>query len=498
MKKIAIFLSFVLAIVGGTNFYFGIFAEKEYKKIVENLKTNGIEISNFNYEKSFFESKASFDGRYILKENNINFSVKSDILHNFFKIHSTSYINNVNYARIFKQPNFAKIIFDKTLFSKENFKFYLTDIKNDDFKLQDAKIDFDANDLNIKNLTLNIKNFSFKSDDSDISLNDLTYHIKFLNPIKLQEIMSKIDDQNVNFTLDNLEILSDDLNFKIENLKSNASVKTKEQKLNFEDNYTIQKIQLWDNEILDTKFNIELLNVDKISMQNLYKNLTDENQILENFKKIFSENIIFNVKNLSFLNANNEKFALNLNIQTPKIAQDTQIFEFISKITDNLKLSGEIKTNFSNIFDLNVDRIFIDQNGMKISKFKYDPQKFSIIFNDEISLNEILDSSKSEFNQTKQDLEILIEDLTMFYQKNGEFAQNISTMTNVLVVDILPTKATLFTGDLDCINLEIFEQNSKGFLKISKGIDLNETECIEIYKDNFVQDLLNLKNIELK
>lgn len=121
------------------------------------------------------------------------------------------------------------------------------------------------------------------------------------------------------------------------------------------------------------------------------------------------------------------------------------------------------------------------------------------MFNDEISLSEVLDDSPTnDFEIIKQNLEKLISDLFAFYKANGEFAQNISEMTDILVVDITPTKATLFIGDLDCINLEIFEKNDKGFLKITKGTDAKEKKCLRIYKDSFIKDLLENANIELK
>lgn len=497
MKKLSIFLFLIILIAICGNFCLGILAQKEYEEMIDELKSQFI-ITDINYNKTFFGANANFKA----KIKDINFEVESKIYHDFIGVKSINFVKIKNSEDIFDLTG-GKIILSENLLNNNFVEFHFDDIENSKIKLKDAKIYINSKKDKLLDLSVKMKEFMISLDSSFINLQNFDYKVAYKKPLnfkKFTEELTKINDVKSNLSIKNiimhLNEEDEEFEFLMNNFKAQSDVTTKDENLTFNDKYFAKNMTILDDNFSNIKLNTKISNVDKNALENIIN--YNEEKLMQQFEKIIKNGIEINVNDLEFFNEKGKKFNLNLTLKIPKIKNSQSLFKLMEILSKELEFHGEIKTNFDDL-DKKFERIFVENGENKISNFKYKPKTATIMFNDKISLSEVLDDSPTnDFEIIKQNLEKLISDLFAFYKANGEFAQNISEMTDILVVDITPTKATLFIGDLDCINLEIFEKNDKGFLKITKGTDAKEKKCLRIYKDSFIKDLLENANIELK
>lgn len=497
MKKLSIFLFLIILIAICGNFCLGILVQKEYEEMIDELKSQFI-ITDINYNKTFFGANANFKA----KIKDINFEVESKIYHDFIGVKSINFVKIKNSEDIFDLTG-GKIILSENLLNNNFVEFHFDDIENSKIKLKDAKIYINSKKDKLLDLSVKMKEFMISLDSSFINLQNFDYKVAYKKPLnfkKFTEELTKINDVKSNLSIKNiimhLNEEDEEFEFLMNNFKAQSDVTTKDENLTFNDKYFAKNMTILDDNFSNIKLNTKISNVDKNALENIIN--YNEEKLMQQFEKIIKNGIEINVNDLEFFNEKGKKFNLNLTLKIPKIKNSQSLFKLMEILSKELEFHGEIKTNFDDL-DKKFERIFVENGENKISNFKYEPKTATIMFNDEISLSEVLDDSPTnDFEIIKQNLEKLISDLFAFYKANGEFAQNISEMTDILVVDITPTKATLFIGNLDCINLEIFEKNDKGFLKITKGTDAKEKKCLRIYKDSFIKDLLENANIELK
>ena len=442
MKKVISALIVVIVIVAGAVYFASNKVEENYQRIVDRLNdVNGFKVSENSYQKGFFGSKGSFDlivSKDLLKnlagkdvDEDLNFKVENEISHsvlafvNGFDIDSKISIQNEaikNIVASFLGSNViataktkasvsgdkdVKVKFSDIDFSdKQTMNVHTKDVK---FGLKlDAKDNVNSANLGLEKVSLKDLN---EENKAEVNLEGVDIDTSYTVPVEISKIfesklapyvakakikkLALLDEKDGNVALDDLEYsskfeVSNDLGSSKDVVKIGAVAVNKVKFTDFILDSKIANINVPTiNNILDRLSNV---NVD--TNDSIFAGLNLD----EVMGQILEKNPSVKVDTLSFKNGDN---AINLKL-------DAAINGFKSgesqlAIFDKLSLNGELSADetLAKFFDTLFPEMtlieptlisagYLKEDGKKVvSKFKYDPNKKDIIFNEKVGLQNL-------------------------------------------------------------------------------------------------------------
>lgn len=430
MKKVISALIVVIVIVAGAVYFASNKVEENYQRMVDRLNdVNGFKVSGNSYQKGFFGSKGSFDlivSKDLLKnlagkdvDEDLKFKIENEISHsvlafvNGFDIDSKISILGSNVIAMAKTKvsvsgdKYVNVKFSDIDFSdKQTMNVYTKDVE---FGLKlDARDNINSANLSVEKVAL--KDL-YEENKAEVNVEGVDMYTNYTVPVEISKIfenelapyvvkakikkLALLDEKDGNVVLDDLEFSS---KFEVLNDlgSSNNVVKIGAVAVN--------KVKFTDF-ILDSKIaNINVPTVNNI-LDRLSNVNVDTNESIfaglnldEVMGQILEKNPSVKVDTLSFKNGNN---AINLKL-------DAAINGFKSgesqlAIFDKLSLNGELSADetLAKFFDTLFPEMtlieptlisagYLKEDGKKVvSKFKYDPNKKDIIFNEKVGLQNL-------------------------------------------------------------------------------------------------------------
>lgn len=430
MKKVISTLIVVIVIVAGAVYFASNKVEENYQRMVDRLNdVNGFKVSGNSYQKGFFGSKGSFDlivSKDLLKnlagkdvDEDLKFKIENEISHsvlafvNGFDIDSKISILGSNVIAMAKTKvsvsgdKYVNVKFSDIDFSdKQTMNVYTKDVE---FGLKlDARDNINSANLSVEKVAL--KDL-YEENKAEVNVEGVDMYTNYTVPVEISKIfenelapyvvkakikkLALLDEKDGNVVLDDLEFSS---KFEVLNDlgSSNNVVKIGAVAVN--------KVKFTDF-ILDSK----IANINVPTVNNILDRLSNVNvdtndsifaglNLDEVMGQILEKNPSVKVDTLSFKNGNN---AINLKL-------DAAINGFKSgesqlAIFDKLSLNGELSADetLAKFFDTLFPEMtlieptlisagYLKEDGKKVvSKFKYDPNKKDIIFNEKVGLQNL-------------------------------------------------------------------------------------------------------------
>ena len=430
MKKVISTLIVVIVIVAGAVYFASNKVEENYQRMVDRLNdVNGFKVSGNSYQKGFFGSKGSFDlivSKDLLKnlagkdvDEDLKFKIENEISHsvlafvNGFDIDSKISILGSNVIAMAKTKvsvsgdKYVNVKFSDIDFSdKQTMNVYTKDAE---FGLKlDARDNINSANLSVEKVAL--KDL-YEENKAEVNVEGVDMYTNYTVPVEISEIfenelapyvvkakikkLALLDEKDGNVVLDDLEFSS---KFEVLNDLGSSNNVVKIGAV------AVDKVKFTDF-ILDSKIaNINVPTVNNI-LDRLSNVNVDANESIfaglnldEVMGQILEKNPSVKVDTLSFKNGDN---AINLKL-------DASINGFKSgenqlAIFDKLSLNGELSADetLAKFFDTLFPEMtlieptlisagYLKEDGKKVvSKFKYDPNKKDIIFNEKVGLQNL-------------------------------------------------------------------------------------------------------------
>lgn len=439
MKKVISALIVVIVIVAGAVYFASNKVEENYQRIVDRLNdVNGFKVSENSYQKGLFGSKGSFDlvvskdlfynitGEEL--DEDLKFKVESTISHsvlaflNGFEIDSKVSIQNdmiKNIAATFLGSNVVATAKTKATLAGDkdiNVKFSdvdFNDKKTNKFLTKDFKFALKVDKkYNLNSGNIEIAKIAFKSYDEykdSIEAEGVYIDTAYTTPVELSKIFeSKISPYVANAKFKKVALLSEsDGDIVVDDFDYKSKFEISNDLGSSNDVVKIGAVSVSKLKYTDFAFESKLSNInvpainkvlDKLSSTNGDKSVLDELNFDEILGQILEKNPSVKVDRLSFKNGDN---AINLKL-------DAAINGFKSgesqlAIFDKLSLNGELSVDeaLAKFFDTLLPEMtlieptlisagYLKEDGKKVvSKFKYDPNKKDIIFNEKVGLQNL-------------------------------------------------------------------------------------------------------------
>lgn len=367
------------------------------------------------------------------------------------------------------------------------------------------------NDDKIKDVAIKLGNFSL-IDQIKIIIDDINTNISYDKAVDFSDIKSLIDvNYNSELKIKSAEISGIGGSVKLADITDNAHSNNDGDMMAAKENLKIGEISIFNNVLKNANLAVSVKAdknlVGKFIEASEHVDFLDDKNALNKIFNAFGKGLEMNIDNFSVENSANNSLNFNL-MMSLKDLKDIDVNneeDFINKIAPNFALKGEFNaipdiktflspyltdTELSTLNDIENSEFFV-RNSDKLSlKFAYDPQKIDILINDKISLKQysgILGTfattrDDAEIQRTATNLMTLLGDVSAYYTSQARFANNLSDMTNVPLVD----EKYLITNNKKCLEIEI-----SGFdIILKKSLDQYDRICQKLYQDYAVANSL--------
>lgn len=370
------------------------------------------------------------------------------------------------------------------------------------------------NDQKIKSFSLNLDNLLMQNDKATLKLNALNFGTNFDSPIDLNELNRYYFKTKYSANGEIKEAVFQSEYGKIE-FKNGEISNTTEPKNG--EIISIEKSKIGELEILgvkfkdfvfdanmqiDTKFFDELMKFSS-NYDGSAENGEIFNDFMRNFDQILGKGVKFKISELSMKNLNGNKISANLDFAFTNAPKFNTMEQFENEILDNLKLSGEIKTDSkiseflspyldasSAIIALGIENSEFVQKSENGFLLKFNFENHDLIINDKISLKEsgileeFLPTNESKIAEKADEFDYMFSEFADFYDKNGKF-DDISKMTSAELTHATPKIAYFMVENFACVKIE----TSENAVKIEKSINKYTDVCKKFYEIiNFYKD----------
>ena len=366
------------------------------------------------------------------------------------------------------------------------------------------------NDGKIKDVAIKLGNFSL-IDQIKIIIDDINTNISYDKAVDFSDIKSSIDvNYNSELKIKSAEISGIGGSVKLADITDNAHSNNDGDMMAAKENLKIGEISIFNNVLKNANLAVSVKAdknlVGKFIEASEHVDFLDDKNALNKIFNAFGKGLEMNIDNFSVENSANNSLNFNL-MMSLKDLKDIDVNneeDFINKIAPNFALKGEFNaipdiktflspyltdTELSTLNDIENSEFFV-RNSDKLSlKFAYDPQKIDILINDKISLKQyggilgiFATRDDAEIQRTATNLITLLGDVSAYYTSQAQFANNLSDMTNVPLVD----EKYLITNNKKCLEIEI-----SGFdIIVKKSLDQYDRICQKLYQDYAVANSL--------
>lgn len=366
------------------------------------------------------------------------------------------------------------------------------------------------NDGKIKDVAIKLGNFSL-IDQIKIIIDDINTNISYDKAVDFSDIKSLIDvNYNSELKIKSAEISGIGGSVKLADITDNAHSNNEGDMMAAKENLKIGEISIFNNMLKNANLAVSVKAdknlVGKFIEASEHVDFLDDKNALNKIFNAFGKGLEMNIDNFSVENSANNSLNFNL-MMSLKDLKDIDVNneeDFINKIAPNFALKGEFNaipdiktflspyltdTELSTLNDIENSEFFV-RNSDKLSlKFAYDPQKIDILINDKISLKQyggilgiFATRDDAEIQRTATNLITLLGDVSAYYTSQAQFANNLSDMTNVPLVD----EKYLITNNKKCLEIEI-----SGFdIIVKKSLDQYDRICQKLYQDYAVANSL--------
>lgn len=366
------------------------------------------------------------------------------------------------------------------------------------------------NDGKIKDVAIKLGNFSL-IDQIKIIIDDINTNISYDKAVDFSDIKSLIDvNYNSELKIKSAEISGIGGSVKLADITDNAHSDNGGDMMAAKENLKIGEISIFNNVLKNANLAVSVKAdknlVGKFIEASEHVDFLDDKNALNKIFNAFGKGLEMNIDNFSVENSANNSLNFNL-MMSLKDLKDIDVNneeDFINKIAPNFALKGEFNaipdiktflspyltdTELSTLNDIENSEFFV-RNSDKLSlKFAYDPQKIDILINDKISLKQyggilgiFATRDDAEIQRTATNLITLLGDVSAYYTSQAQFANNLSDMTNVPLVD----EKYLITNNKKCLEIEI-----SGFdIIVKKSLDQYDRICQKLYQDYAVANSL--------
>lgn len=366
------------------------------------------------------------------------------------------------------------------------------------------------NDDKIKDVAIKLGNFSL-IDQIKIIIDDINTNISYDKAVDFSDIKSLIDvNYNSELKIKSAEISGIGGSVKLADITDNAHSNNDGDMMAAKENLKIGEISIFNNVLKNANLAVSVKAdknlVGKFIEASEHVDFLDDKNALNKIFNAFGKGLEMNIDNFSVENSANNSLNFNL-MMSLKDLKDIDVNneeDFINKIAPNFALKGEFNaipdiktflspyltdTELSTLNDIENSEFFV-RNSDKLSlKFAYDPQKIDILINDKISLKQyggilgiFATRDDAEIQRTATNLITLLGDVSAYYTSQAQFANNLSDMTNVPLVD----EKYLITNNKKCLEIEI-----SGFdIIVKKSLDQYDRICQKLYQDYTVANSL--------
>lgn len=366
------------------------------------------------------------------------------------------------------------------------------------------------NDGKIKDVAIKLGNFSL-IDQIKIIIDDINTNISYDKAVDFSDIKSLIDvNYNSELKIKSAEISGIGGSVKLADITDNAHSNNDGDMMTAKENLKIGEISIFNNVLKNANLAVSVKAdknlVGKFIEASEHVDFLDDKNALNKIFNAFGKGLEMNIDNFSVENSANNSLNFNL-MMSLKDLKDIDVNneeDFINKIAPNFALKGEFNaipdiktflspyltdTELSTLNDIENSEFFV-RNSDKLSlKFAYDPQKIDILINDKISLKQyggilgiFATRDDAEIQRTATNLITLLGDVSAYYTSQAQFANNLSDMTNVPLVD----EKYLITNNKKCLEIEI-----SGFdIIVKKSLDQYDRICQKLYQDYAVANSL--------
>lgn len=366
------------------------------------------------------------------------------------------------------------------------------------------------NDGKIKDVAIKLGNFSL-IDQIKIIIDDINTNISYDKAVDFSDIKSLIDvNYNSELKIKSAEISGIGGSVKLADITDNAHSDNGGDMMAAKENLKIGEISIFNNVLKNANLAVSIKAdknlVGKFIEASEHVDFLDDKNALNKIFNAFGKGLEMNIDNFSVENSANNSLNFNL-MMSLKDLKDIDVNneeDFINKIAPNFALKGEFNaipdiktflspyltdTELSTLNDIENSEFFV-RNSDKLSlKFAYDPQKIDILINDKISLKQyggilgiFATRDDAEIQRTATNLITLLGDVSAYYTSQAQFANNLSDMTNVPLVD----EKYLITNNKKCLEIEI-----SGFdIIVKKSLDQYDRICQKLYQDYAVANSL--------
>lgn len=366
------------------------------------------------------------------------------------------------------------------------------------------------NDGKIKDVAIKLGNFSL-IDQIKIIIDDINTNISYDKAVDFSDIKSLIDvNYNSELKIKSAEISGIGGSVKLADITDNAHSNNDGDMMAAKENLKIGEISIFNNVLKNANLAVSVKAdknlVGKFIEASEHVDFLDDKNALNKIFNAFGKGLEMNIDNFSVENSANNSLNFNLKMSL-KDLKDINVNneeDFINKIAPNFALKDEFNaipdiktflspyltdTELSTLNDIENSEFFV-RNSDKLSlKFAYDPQKIDILINDKISLKQyggilgiFATRDDAEIQRTATNLITLLGDVSAYYTSQAQFANNLSDMTNVPLVD----EKYLITNNKKCLEIEI-----SGFdIIVKKSLDQYDRICQKLYQDYAVANSL--------
>ncbi|MCI6641351.1 MULTISPECIES: hypothetical protein [Campylobacter] len=366
------------------------------------------------------------------------------------------------------------------------------------------------NDGKIKDVAIKLGNFSL-IDQIKIIIDDINTNISYDKAVDFSDIKSLIDvNYNSELKIKSAEISGIGGSVKLADITDNAHSDNGGDMMVAKENLKIGEISIFNNMLKNANLAVSVKAdknlVGKFIEASEHVDFLDDKNALNKIFNAFGKGLEMNIDNFSVENSANNSLNFNL-MMSLKDLKDIDVNneeDFINKIAPNFALKGEFNaipdiktflspyltdTELSTLNDIENSEFFV-RNSDKLSlKFAYDPQKIDILINDKISLKQyggilgiFATRDDAEIQRTATNLMTLLGDVSAYYTSQARFANNLSYMTNVPLVD----EKYLITNNKKCLEIEISGLD----IIVKKSLDQYDRICQKLYQDYAVANSL--------
>lgn len=422
MQKISISVVAILAILAGANYYTSNKAEVEFNKAIDMAKQAGITIENEIYNKGFFSSAASF----IASKNEIKTEINADIKSDIFTFLSQNPLAKISVKALDEttkslarstlgSDEMFEIFYKQSISGDKNLKFSL---KNADFKESDNEIKSSGfwgeinlnSDKFVKDATLNIDNLLLKSPEFKAQIIGLNAKTIAKTDINLAQFFNEIAPYESHANGKQISIETNEAKAELNGLKydgqtaQNGDLLGGDDVLKFE-NFIINGVKFNDIKISSNVQNLSVSGLNAVLLKlNDPALLNDENSF-ENFGLKVRDD-------LATIIAKNPKFGTKIEAKNYQNANMTFKLDFgfdgfNGKINDDfnpikyanfggfLEFSPNLNEFFAQIPAFAIlagmfNELFVSEANAQKMAFRLDKNTEDLVFNDKISLKEIL------------------------------------------------------------------------------------------------------------